>query len=312
MNLALIGCGNVGRAFVELLEKHRRQFPFRITGIQTRRSTQIAGQTVARIEEIGEFLERSQAEIAIEITPLNPLDGQPAISHIRAAFARGIHVVTANKGPVAFAYRDLQNEATRAGVMFRHESTVMDGAPVFNLHRELLTGVKVHGFEGALNSTSKIAIEAMRAGQTLEEGIAEAQRAGIAEADASFDIDGWDSAAKAAALANVLFDARTTPLAVDRKGIRQLTPAKLADLKAKGKTVVLMSRGKITADGVKLRVRAEVLDETDTMATVRGSSNLLLLHTDLMGTLGVLELNPTVAQVAYGLLADVSDIARSI
>ena len=154
MNLALIGCGNVGRAFVELLEARRRQFPFRITGIQTRRRTEIVGDEVARIDDIGEFLERSQAEIAVEITPLNPLDGEPAIAHIRSAFAHGIHVVTANKGPVAFAFRDLQNEANRAGVMFRHESTVMDGAPVFNLHRELLTGVEVLAFEGCLNSTS--------------------------------------------------------------------------------------------------------------------------------------------------------------
>lgn len=262
--------------------------------------------------DVGEFLRRSQAEIAMEITPLNPLDGEPAITHIRSAFARGIHVVTANKGPVAFAYQALRHEAQAAGVLFRFESTVMDGAPVFNLHRELLTGVRVTGFEGCLNSTSKIAVEAMREGKSLEDGIAEARRLGLAEADASFDIDGWDSAAKAAALANVLFDAQTTPLAVDRKGIRQLTPAKLAELKAKGKTAVLISRGKMTKDGVKLRVRAEVLDETDTLATVRGSSNLLLLHTDLMGTLGVVEVNPTVAQVAYGLLADVADIARSI
>ena len=189
----------------------------------------------------------------------------------------------------------------------------MDGAPVFSLHRELLPGVKVLGFEGVLNSTSNIAIEAMRQGRTLEEGIADAQRRGIAEADPSFDIDGWDSACKAAALANVLLDAGVTPLDVDRKGIRQLTPGKIAGLKARGKSVALVSRGKLTgAGGVQLKVRAEVLDETETLATVTGSSNLLLLHTDLMGTLGVLEAQPGIAQVAYGLLADVSDIARSI
>jgi homoserine dehydrogenase len=73
-----------------------------------------------------------------------------------------------------------------------------------------------------------------------------------------------------------------------------------------------MSRGKRTKDGVKLKVRAEVLDESDTFATIKGSSNLLLLHTDLMGTLGVMEVAPGIEQVAYGLLADVSDIARSI
>jgi len=312
VNLALVGCGHVGRAFVKLLDQHKRRFPFRITGVQTRRRTEIGGREVARIESIGEFLDRADAEVMVEITPLNPLDGQPAIGHIRAAFARGLHVVTANKGPIAFAYRALRNEAVQAGVMFRFESTVMDGAPVFNLHRELLTGVEVRGFDGCLNSTSKLIIEAMRAGRTFDEGVRQAQDVGLAEADASFDIDGWDSAAKAAALANVLMDAGVTPLDVDRKGIAQLTPGKLAGLKARGKTVVLMSRGKRTPEGVKLKVRAEVLDETDTFATIQGSSNLLLLHTDLMGTLGMLEVQPGIEQVAYGLLADVADIARSI
>lgn len=302
MNLALIGNGHVGKAFARLLEEQQRKFPFRITGVRTRKNT----------ESLDEFLHQAQAEIVVELTPLNPLNGEPAITHIRAAFARGLHVVTANKGPIAFAYRALRDEAAKAGVMFRFESTVMDGAPVFNLHRELLTGVRVLGFEGVLNSTSNIVIEAMRQGRTLAEGIAEAQRRGIAEADPSFDIDGWDSAAKAAALANVLLDAGVTPLDVDRKGIGELTPAKIAELKARGKSVALISRGKITDAGVKLRVRAEVLDATETLATVTGSSNLLLLHTDLMGTLGVLEAQPGIAQVAYGLLTDVADIARSI
>ena len=86
----------------------------------------------------------------------------------------------------------------------------MDGAPVFNMVRNCLPAVRVDGFTGVLNSTSKVVIDAMRDGLTMAEGIRRAQHMGIAEADASFDIDGWDSAAKGAALANVLMD-RTSP-----------------------------------------------------------------------------------------------------
>lgn len=248
----------------------------------------------------------------VEITTLNPLDGEPAISHIRAAFARGVHVVTANKGPIAFAYHDLHEAARQEALHFRFESTTMDGAPVFNMVRNNLPGVTVSGFTGVLNSTTKVVINAMREGHTMEEGCEIARRMGIAEADASFDLDGWDSAAKTAALANVLMDARTTPLAVDRKGIGRLTPDRVMALAEQGKSVVLVSRGKRTAAGIKLRVRAEVLPEHDLLATVQGTSNLLLLHTDLMGTVGTVSIDPGVEQTAYGLFSDIVDIARCL
>lgn len=244
----------------------------------------------------------------MEITTLNPADGEPAISHIRAAFARRMHVVTANKGPIAHAYASLAAEARSAGVQFRFESTVMDGAPVFNLVRNTLPGVRVLGFTGVLNSTTQIAIAAMRDGRSLEEGIAEARRLGITEADASFDIEGWDSAVKGAALANVLMSAGISPLDVDRRGIGRLTPERMAELTGKRKTVCLVTRGKTTPNGVRVRVRAEVLDETDPLGSCTGTSNLLLLHTDLMGTVGTLAIGPGVEQTAYGVFSDLVSI----
>jgi homoserine dehydrogenase len=261
---------------------------------------------------IEEFLDRARPEMAIEITTLNPATGEPALSHIRAAFARSIHVITANKGPIAHAYAALTAEARRANVEFRYESIVMDGAPVFNLVRNNLPGCKVRGFTGVLNSTTNVVIEALGKGRTLAEGIAEAQSIGIAEADASYDIDGWDAAAKAAALANVLLGAKLTPLDVDRRGIGRLTPEKLAEVKSQGKTIRLVARGRMVGDAVKLRVRAEVLDAADVLASVHGTSNILLLETDLMGTVGTVELNPGVEQTAYGIFSDVVDIAKTL
>lgn len=264
-----------------------------------------------RVESHEEFLDRAKPEVVIELTTLNPSTGEPAISHIRAAFARGHHVVTANKGPIAHAYAALAEEARRSGVEFRFESTVMDGAPVFNLVRNTLPGCKIRGFTGVVNSTTNVVIEAMRSGRTLAEGVEEARRIGITEADASFDIDGWDAAAKTAALANVLMDARVTPFDVDRRGIGRLTPEKLLALKPQSKTIRLVSRARSTTAGIKLRVRAEVLDETDILASARHTSSLLIFDTDLMGEIGTVELNPGVEQTAYGVFSDLVDIAKS-
>ncbi|HTS46303.1 MAG TPA: hypothetical protein VMH05_00080 [Bryobacteraceae bacterium] len=319
MRLALIGYGHVGRALAALIDRKRRAFPFRIVAIHTARHGSAYDQRGLPMDpkfgpaaaSVSEFLDRAESDVIVEITTLNPATGEPAISHIRAAFARKRHVVTANKGPIAHAYAALRAEAERAGVAFRFESTVMDGVPVFNLVRNDLPDVRVLGFAGVLNSTSQVVIEAMRAGKSLQDGIEAARRLGVTEADASYDIDGWDAAAKAAVLANVLMDARLTPLDVDRRGIGRLTPERLIELAKNRKTVCMVSRGRSSAAGVRLRVRAEVVDETDPLAAVHGTSNLLLLHTDLMGTIGVMGISGGVEQTAYGLFSDLVDIAQA-
>ena len=235
MKLALIGYGNVGRGLARLLRQKRHEYPFTITGIHTlRHGTAVdpAGLGVdppmrTRAASTEEFLDAARAQIAVELTTLDPTSGQPAIAHIRAAFARGMHVVTANKGPIAHAFAELREEAAQRGLGFRFESAVMDGAPVFNLWRYTMPGVKVLGFTGALNSTSKIVIQTMEQGGSFDEGLGRARAMGITEADGSFDIEGWDSAAKTAALANVLMDARTTPQQVTTRGITRLTPERV-------------------------------------------------------------------------------------
>jgi homoserine dehydrogenase len=316
LKLAIIGYGNVGRSLTRMLRDKRKRFPFTITGIHTLRhgtaadraglpaKVTDAAEFGPRAASVEDFLDAADADAMVELTTLNPSTGEPAIGHIRAALGRRMHVVTANKGPIAHAYAALRDEAARAGVGFRFESSVMDGAPVFNLWRHTMPGVKVLGFTGVLNSTSKVVIETMERGGSFEDGLAEARRMGITEADGAYDVEGWDSAAKTAALANVLMDARTTPQLVSTKGITRLTPERMAAMAREGKTVRLVSRGRRTAGAVSLRVRAEVLDRGDLLASMPGTSNLILFHTDLMGTFGTVSIEPGVEQTAYGVFSD--------
>jgi homoserine dehydrogenase len=316
LKLALIGYGNVGRSLARLLRKKRRDFPFRIVGIHTlRHGTAVDARGLPeapafgpRAGSIEAFLDAARGDVAVELTTLDPATGEPAISHIRAAFARGMHVVTANKGPIAHAYSALHEEAARAGLAFRFESAVMDGAPVFNLWRHTMPAVKVLGFTGVLNSTSKVVIETMEQGGSFESGLARARAMGVTEGDGAYDIEGWDSAAKTAALANVLMDARTTPQEVSTRGIAKLTPERMQEMAREGKTVRLISRGNRTASGLTLRVRAVVLDRNDILACTPGTSNLILFHTDLMGTFGTVSIEPGVEQTAYGVFSDLVSI----
>jgi homoserine dehydrogenase len=318
LKLALIGYGNVARALLPIIGQKRHEFPFTITGIHTlRHGTAVDPNGVgpepifgSRMETVEQFLDAARADTMVELTTLNPTDGEPAVSHIRAAFDRGMHVVTANKGPIAHAYAELRDRAARAGLGFRFESAVMDGAPVFNLWDHTMPGVNVVGFTGALNSTTKVVIETMEAGGSFADGLATARQMGITEGDGAFDIDGWDSAAKTAALANVLMGAQTTPQQVSTRGIGRLTPERVQKIARQGKTVRLISRARRTPSGVSMRVRAEVLEKTDLLAMVPGTSNLILFHTDLMGTFGTVSIEPHVEQTAYGVFSDLVNIWR--
>ena len=123
---------------------------------------------------------------------------------MRAALEGQAHVVTANKGPAAFAYHELEALAESVDRVFFFEGAVMDGVPVFNLVRETMPAITIEGFRGVINTTCNFILSELERGKEFDRALAEMQARGIAEADPTLDIDGWDAAAKTAALVNVL------------------------------------------------------------------------------------------------------------
>lgn len=257
-------------------------------------------------------LRRLQHLVLVETTVLDIERGQPAIDHVVAALRGGAHVVTANKGPVAFAYREIEAVASGAHRSFLFEGAVMDGIPVFNLVRETLPGIDIKGFHGVVNSTTNYILTAMEAGRTFEAALAEMQSAGIAEADPSFDVDGWDAAAKTAALINVLMRGSTTPQAVERSGIRAVTHQQVQDAMRRGQRIRMVARGERRAGAVVGRVAVEELDAGDPMAGLQGLQNMLVLSTDVLGDIAIHQLNGGLDQTAYALFSDLVTVARRI
>jgi homoserine dehydrogenase len=230
--------------------------------------------------------------------------GRPAIDHVRAGLEAGAHVVTANKGPVAFAYRDLAALARQVDRRFLFEGAVMDGVPIFNLVRETLPACEIVGFRGVVNATTNYILTAMERGRRYELALAEMQDAGIAEADPSYDVDGWDAAAKTAALINVLMGGDASPPTIAREGIREITWGRIRDAAARGRRIRLIASARRDGGQVVGRVGPEELDVADPLARLDGLQNAIILETDLLGTLGILQLDGGLTQTAYGLLSD--------
>jgi len=257
----------------------------------------------------------AEARIVVETTPLDVQSGQPAIGHIEMALASGAHVISANKGPVAHAWHTLAAQATAAQRQFLFEGAVMDGIPIFNLVRETMPGVTILGFRGVVNSTTNHILSAMERGEPFAPALARMQADGIAEADPSLDVDGWDTAAKVAALANVWMDARITPKDVRREGICANDATRVADAVAAGRRMKLVGRATRRTPGAKkidASVQLEPLEISDPLGGLDGQANALEIDTDALGRVVVTQRDGGLEKTAYALFADLMTIARAV
>ena len=314
----------MGRALLRLLVSKelelRRKYDlrWRLTGVASRRIGWIANaeglNPIAALSgrfptmtpaarDVREWLEQGKGDLLFEATSLNTADGQPAIEHLVAALESGADAISANKGPLVHAYRELVALAKERKRQFLFESTVMDGVPLFSLFPLGLPATELHGFSGVLNSTSNVVLTEVEKGRSFDEGVKRAQAMGVAETDPTEDLDGWDAAVKTAAIATVLMGVPRKVEHVQRTGIRELSEEKIRSVRGAGMRYKLVSRAERRGDGVECRVAPELLLLTDPMAGLEGTSSAIRFDLDVMG-FSLVEHNPGVEATAYGLLAD--------
>lgn len=336
--IGMVGFGNVGRALARLLLRKRELlaarygFTFQVNGIATGRHGAAihpggldleralalveGGLSLAELSaqpappNILDFIRACPADVLFENTPVNVQTGQPATDHLRAALERGMHAITANKGPVVHAYAELQALAARQRRRFLFESAVMDGAPIFSLFRGALPAAELRGFKGILNSTTNMILEMMEQGQSFADAVAHCQKIGIAETDPSGDVDGWDASIKVAALSTVLMGVPLKPQQVERSGIRGITPAMIAEAKAAGERWKLVCSARREGDRVTGKVAPQRVAPTTPLYSISGTSSYVQFETDVLPGLGIVESDPGPETTAFGLLADLINALR--
>lgn len=330
--LALLGFGNVGQALAKLLLRKRDELvsnydlTFTVTGISTGRhgmAIDPAGIDLGRALEIMEagttlqelsprrnrpdsfgFIQSCEADVLFENTPVNYQDGQPAVDHLQRALELKMHAITANKGPVVHAYKQLTDLAAVQGRRFYFESTVMDGAPIFSMFRSSLPAARLLSFEGILNSTTNLILTRMEGGEDFETAVTYAQKIGIAESDPSGDIDGWDAAVKVAALVTVLMGVPLKPVQVERTGISEITKRDILRAQESGQRWKLVCSAKRENQDVIASVAPQMVPPDSPLFQVEGTTSIVKFETDVLGSLSIIETDPGPHTTAYGLLAD--------
>ena len=346
LTLVLIGFGHVARRFIQLLGEcsDRLALSWKVAGISTRHhgsvvdpagvdvrralSTVEARQSLDRLDpaprersgidiirQVSDALADDAAEgrlVCVESTVLDIERGEPAVSHVRAALEGQAHVVSVNKGPVAFAFHELDALAESVDRVFLFEGAVMDGVPVFNLVRETMPAVAIEGFRGVVNTTCNFILSELERGRDFEPALADMQARGIAEADPTLDVEGWDAAVKAAALVNVLMGSVMSPHHVSRVGIRTVTPQDVHDARVRGRRIRLVASASRHGGRVHARVEPELLDKLDPLAHLVDLENALYLQTDLLGEIGIVQRSASLTQTAYALVSDLSRISQRL
>ena len=328
MRVAVVGFGNVGRALARMLittsMRPSATLPhpgghFTVTAIGTAShgavvapegidlATILAGTDLPlrALPPIREL----PADVLVEITTLEPRTGEPALGYIRDALRARMHVVTANKGPIARAYRELATLAREYGRLLRFEATVADCLPVFTLRRAALPLARIEAIRGIVSSTCNYVLTQCAAGAEFADALREAQRLGIAEADPRNDLEGHEAAAKATILANVLMDEDIRPEDVERHTIDENVAdaaRAAAAIGARVRPIVDIER---RGERIIASFRARRLEPLDPLYAVDGFSMGVVLETDLAGKVAVHLHDPHVEQVAYAILTDLLEIA---
>lgn len=337
LKIALLGFGNVNRALARLMLRkvdalHAEQdLTLTVVGISTNshgRCINPAGIDLqqaldvydsstlddlhvgAPVADTAAFVESVPADLVVESTWMDPQTGQPATDLDRAALMRGLHVVTANKGPLAFAHRELRGMAREKGLGFFFESTVMDGGPVHAFGREGLPVSTISRIRGVLNSTTNSILTRLEEGVPFAEALKEMQEIGLAEADPTNDIEGWDSALKIVVLANIHMGADLRPADVDRTGITQVTIEQAQAALQDGKRIKLLCEAWREGDDVRVRVAPTALSLDNPLAHVMRTSSAVTFEADTLTELTIIEGDSTPDTTAFGILADIINIAR--
>jgi homoserine dehydrogenase len=309
--VALIGLGNVGKAFLQLMvEKEgllaeRYGLKLALTaaadssgGVMDANGIDPAALLAHKQSGKGagaypggekglpaaELVARAEADLLLEASPVNLQTAEPGLSCARTAIVKGMSVVLANKAPLVKAFGELELTAERAGVGFLYSATVCGALPVVNVGRRDLVGCDIRGLRGIFNSTSNSILEAMGRGGTYAKALKQAQIDGIAEADPTLDVEGWDTANKLVIIANSILGMPATLADVQPvEGITKVMPEQIIEAAGQGKVIKLIATAERQGDTYRLSVEPKWLPKDDFLANVNGWEMGIVFDTDIMG-----------------------------
>jgi len=334
----LVGLGNLGRRFCEGIAKKdallRERYGLQLvlvgaadsrgaaydaSGLDPARVAQIKqdGSSVGAYPGAGRvgwdalsLVEAAEADLLLEALPVYLDKGaEPGLSCMRTAMRKGMHVVAPDKGPLVVAYRELHELAKANGVKLRFDGTVAGGLPAINLGARDLRGAVVERIEAVPNLVTGYVMDMLADGVTWDEARAQARAEGVLEGDGSWDLDGWDAAAKLVILANAVAGFPATLDDVQRDGITGVDVAALTAARERGERYRLLARAERQPDnGYALSVTPTPLSPEHPLGRLGPKQMGVVYTTDIYGVITAIIDEPNPVPSAMAMLRDLLDI----
>lgn len=319
LRVGVAGLGTVGAALARLIVTRSDILsaegarPLQLTAISARDATKDRGFDASGMtfhSDVANLASDPNVDLVVEL--IGGEDG-PAKTLVETALKAGKPVITANKALLAEHGLELAALAESADVPLLFEAAVAGGIPAIRALRDAVPGQKVSRVSGILNGTCNYILTRMeREGIAFDEVLADAQRLGYAEADPTFDIDGFDTAHKLAILTSLAFGTQIEASAIYVEGIRAITPEDMQAASQLGYRIKLLGVAQATDSGIEQRVHPTMLPLDSTLAQVNDVLNAVAIDTDLLGEIVLSGPGAGGDATAASVLADLQDIARGL
>lgn len=254
-----------------------------------------------------DVVENIDAEVVIELTPTNIINGEPGRSHIIAAMKSGKNVITVNKGPLALEFPSLMELAKYNRIAFKFSGTVGGGTPILEFAKRCLNGDRILSFEGILNGTTNYILSKMYEGLDFSEALMDASKRGFAEKDPTLDIDGYDAVAKLVIASNYVMNLKSTMADVQRTGIKDVQATNVDKERKKGNAIKLIA----ACDGKKLVVGPKPVSTKDPIC-VNGTLNAITFTCQHSGQQTIIGKGAGGLETASSILRDLIDIRNQM
>jgi len=318
IRVGLLGYGVVGQGIVRLLRDNaetiggRLGAPIEIRHIVARnpdRAREVE-PPVALTSDPEDVLGDPEIDVVVEVVG----GVEAAGTFVRTAIERGKQVVTANKALLAEQGHELIELSEKKGVDLYFEAAVAGGVPIIRLLREAFSSDRIVGLRGILNGTSNYVLSRMReAGLDFADAVAEAQKAGYAEADPSLDVNGGDAAHKLTILATLAFGAKVSPDSVPKEGIERVAAIDMKFAERFGYVIKPLAVGRMLDDGsLDLRVHPALVDDKSMLASVGGALNAVRVDGAMLGPLLISGLGAGALPTAMSVVSDIVDVGRNL
>jgi homoserine dehydrogenase len=319
LRVGIAGLGTVGASVVTILTSHAKEMtercgrPIKVTAVCARDKNKDRGIDLSGAEWFDSPDELAKSDLIDVYVELIGGEEGPAETSVRQAIGAGKHVITANKALLAKHGLSLAMEAEKAGVGLHYEAAVAGGIPVIRTLRDGLVGNKVKKVFGILNGTCNYILTRMEEeGLSFEDCLKDAQRLGYAEADPTFDVDGFDTAHKLAILTSLSFGTEIDADTMYVEGIRDITLEDIEAADELGYRIKLLGVAQNTETGIEQRVHPTMVDKKSAIARISGVTNAVAIDGDYLGEIVLVGPGAGGDATASSVVGDLADVARGL